>query len=112
MQLKGCYSRPLWPYNQKVYQTNVAADNFGYLLEQQNGQFVKTVLSTLLTRVVDLEEKVSEDVARTKGVKPEHRNRRDTSDTTSQVSSFKPVKRNNQRRFTQLMTQLNPSQLK
>lgn len=66
MTFKQCYSRPLWPFNKMMYDANMKADNFSSALEQKNQLFQKEVMSTLLTKVTGLEEKVSIDTTRTK----------------------------------------------
>ena len=58
---KQCYSRPLWTFNKKMHNANVQADNLIQLIDDQKGKFQKQVMSELLRKIAELEDKVSKD---------------------------------------------------
>lgn len=62
--LKGCYSRPLYSFNKKLHDAAVKNDDIGQLLEKQSHELKEQVMGRLLTKVSELEEKVSTDVNR------------------------------------------------
>lgn len=62
--LKGCYSRPLYNYNKKLHDAAVKNDDIAQLLLKQSHELKEQVMGRLLTKVSDLEEKVSHDVNR------------------------------------------------
>lgn len=104
---KQCYSRPLWTFNKKMHDANVQADNLMLLIDEQNGKFQKQVMSELLKKVTDLEDKVSTDVTAVK-YKPARKPKKgDNSDTESQTSAApgkQPVGNLPlQRRFTRML---------
>lgn len=64
LMLKGCYSRPLYSFNKKLHDAAVKNDDIGQLLEKQSHELKEQVMGRLLTKVSELEEKVSTDVNR------------------------------------------------
>ena len=62
--MKGCYSRPLWSFNQRLHDATVKNDDIALLLQSQSNELKQQVMGTLLKKVSDLEEKVSTDVNR------------------------------------------------
>ena len=85
------------------------------LIDEQNGKFQKQVMSELLRKVADLEDKVSTDVKEVK-FRPSKKPKKGDSDTESQTSkaSVAPVKQQNanlSRRFTKILGGINPGQM-
>lgn len=64
LMLKGCYSRPLFNYNKKLHDAAVKNDDISQLLQNQSFELKEQVMGRLLTKVSELEEKVSMDVNR------------------------------------------------
>lgn len=59
--LKGCYSRPLYSFNKKVHQQHIDSKDMAQLLNNQSQEMKEQVMSRLLKKVTDLEEKVTTD---------------------------------------------------
>lgn len=65
--MDGCYSRPLWHYNARMHELTVKNDEISNLLSSQSYELKKQVMSSLLQKVSNLEEKVSTDVNKPAG---------------------------------------------
>lgn len=63
--LKGCYSRPLWTYNKNLHGKMTDKDMQQKLNNQAN-EVKEQVMSHLLKKVTDLEEKVTTDTTKPK----------------------------------------------
>jgi len=59
--VKGCYSRPLYPFNKKMHAALKDKD-ISAALNNQAQEVKEQVMSRLLKKVTDLEEKVTTDV--------------------------------------------------
>lgn len=68
---KGCYSRPLYTFNKQAHDYNVEKDDFAWLQEGAKKDQQKKVISRLLEKVTELEERVTGDV-RTNYFNKEH----------------------------------------
>lgn len=88
--LKGCYSRPLYNYNKKLHDAAVKNDDISQLLQNQSFELKEQVMGRLLTKVSELEEKVSMDVNR----KPEKAGGSLLTRMTSKVGGANDVQSN------------------
>jgi len=68
--LKGCYSRPLYTFNKKVHEQHLQNNDMAQLLNNQSAEMKEQVMTRLLKKVTDLEEKVTLDSTK----KPERQN--------------------------------------
>lgn len=68
--LKGCYSRPLYTFNKKVHEQHLKNNDMAQLLNNQSAEMKEQVMTRLLKKVTDLEEKVTLDSTK----KPERQN--------------------------------------
>ena len=101
-----------------MHDANVQADNLMMLINEQNSQLQKQVMSELLKKVADLEDKVQTDVKDVK-FKPNKKKGKGDSDTESQTSKMSKASVSNaikpnlnlQRRFTKKLGTLNPGQM-
>lgn len=49
--LKGCYSRPTWPFNNRLHEMTLKEDNLAQALINQQEEFQSKVEKTLLQRI-------------------------------------------------------------
>lgn len=61
---KGCYSRPLYPFNAKLNAELEEKEDFAWLTEGAKKEQQKGIVDKLLTKVTELEQKVTGDVNR------------------------------------------------
>lgn len=59
---KGCYSRPLYPFNRRAHELSVENEDFAWLQEGAKKDQQKEVINKLLEKVGELEDKVTGDV--------------------------------------------------
>lgn len=59
--MKGCYSRPLETFNKKLHAASIKNNDLAQLLNNQSLELKEQVMSRLLKKVTDLEEKVTSD---------------------------------------------------
>lgn len=95
--MKGCYSRPLYNFNKKQHANAIKNNDIAFLLNNQSTELKEQVMSRLLKKVSDLEEKVTTDVTKPQpkkasmierlAARAQERAAGDRSDVTSQKSS-------------------------
>jgi len=59
---KGCYSRPLYPFNYQINEAQQKNEDWAWLTEGAKKEQQKDIVSKLLEKVTELEEKVTGDV--------------------------------------------------
>ena len=59
---KQCYSRPLYPFNAKLNELQLEKEDYSWLNEGTKKEQQKDIVSKLLEKVTELEDRVTKDV--------------------------------------------------